>query len=525
MLQPSDPFFLSIKKQILCGFEYNYKTVNRYRWLREFDSRALSDEVEAVNDPLRRKPLSGLRRDQLLGVCRMTATLEGLRFNFQKGLIINDKTLPKCVHLLLKSGTIVLRFSNLSSVCCPVLAFVLSCKESLVKEMDLSFNSIADQGMKILAPGLSHQDCRLMILRLSACELTSSACEYLGKALKLFITLKELDLSYNSIGDEGMKHLASGLESLMCQLETLKLSQCNIKRKGVYHLGSALQINPGVLKWLDLSMNKIGNKGAQELFTKFDISSLNTLYLYCCGLSADSCAVLGAALQDDESNLVSLNLSSNNLKDEGVQFICGGLFAGSRLQKLNLSRCGLTKLSCFYLSKVLSSITTMFSEDKQMFWQTSELKEINLSRNKLSDDGGVLLSSGLGNPTSALERLDLTECFLSSGFCLELANQLASSECHVQELDLTNNCIQDRGLKQLCAALKNPQCALKKLVLRNCGLTSKCVPFLFTALKPNVNLKELYLLGNRLDDTAKKVMVGMTKNNSYKLETIDVEID
>ncbi|KAK7930714.1 hypothetical protein WMY93_007109 [Mugilogobius chulae] len=306
-----------------------------------------------------------------------------------------------------------------------------------------------------------------------------------------------------------------------------QLSQCNIKREGGFHLASALQKNPGYLKWLDLSINKIGNKAVNELFTKFDISRLTKLELYYCGLTERCCARISDALKHEKSNLIELNLSSNNLKDAGAHLISAGLFAWSRLEKLNISRCGITSVGAFYLSKVLSCISALYSNDMRMEigWQATELREMDLSMNKLKDDGAVYLATGFKNPFSHIRKLSLIECGLTWDCCSEMASQLSSSECLLTELDLSSNNIQDKGVKKLCLALKNHECRLQKLFLRNCGLTSKCAPVLNTALKTNRHMTELFLMGNKLDDVAIKVFLEMTKSCAYRLKTVDVSID
>lgn len=115
-----------------------------------------------------------------------------------------------------------LRFSNLTDKCCPALAAVLSTRESYLRELDLGFNSISDNGVSTLVEALSDQNCRLKTIRLQGCGLTSDACQYMATALTQSQKLQELDLSMNEIGDDGMRHLADGLRSPECQLETLK---------------------------------------------------------------------------------------------------------------------------------------------------------------------------------------------------------------------------------------------------------------------------------------------------------------
>lgn len=102
------------------------------------------------------------------------------------------------------------------------MAAVLSTRESYLRKLDLGYNSFSDSGVRELAEGLSSEDCRLKMLRLQGCGLTSESCTYLSQSLKQNQSLEELDLSGNDIGDEGLKTLSLGLETSHCRLETLK---------------------------------------------------------------------------------------------------------------------------------------------------------------------------------------------------------------------------------------------------------------------------------------------------------------
>jgi len=102
------------------------------------------------------------------------------------------------------------------------LASVLSTGESCLRELDLGYNSISDDGVRKLVKGLNDENCRLKVLRLQGCGVTSQACKYLATALKRSQKLRELDVGCNEIGDEGLRHLSSGLRDPNCQLETLK---------------------------------------------------------------------------------------------------------------------------------------------------------------------------------------------------------------------------------------------------------------------------------------------------------------
>uniref|UniRef100_A0A3Q0RB86 Uncharacterized protein n=1 Tax=Amphilophus citrinellus TaxID=61819 RepID=A0A3Q0RB86_AMPCI len=360
---------------------------------------------------------------------------------------------------------------------CPALAAVLSTRESYLRKLDLGYNSFSDSGVRELAEGLNSEDCRLKILRLQGCGLTSEACKYLIQSLIQNQILEELDLSCNEIGDEGLKFLSMGLGTSHCQLETLKLSQCNITQSGCYHLASALRRNPAYLSVLDLSINVIGDEGANEIFRNFDISQL-----YHCSLTVLSCVHIGEALKSETSNLVELNLSNNSLKDAGFELICEGMYAWSSLEKLNVSRCGITGTGCKYLASVLCSNS----------WEAVELQELDVSMNRLGDRGVKGISAGLKNPLSHLRILNLSYCSLTDDCCAELASGLASKVNVLGKLDLSHNNLRDKGVKKLCMGLKTPQCRLEKLGSVNATRGLKVGFGVFSGRFPPQNRRAVY---------------------------------
>lgn len=64
---------------------------------------------------------------------------------------------------------------------------------------------------------------------LKNCGVTEAGCVFLSSALSLNPShLKVLDLSWNNIGDSGVKHLCAALEKFQCALETLKWVTTNV---------------------------------------------------------------------------------------------------------------------------------------------------------------------------------------------------------------------------------------------------------------------------------------------------------
>uniref|UniRef100_A0A8C5E4L3 NACHT domain-containing protein n=1 Tax=Gouania willdenowi TaxID=441366 RepID=A0A8C5E4L3_GOUWI len=117
---------------------------------------------------------------------------------------------------------------------------------------------------------------------------------------------------------------------------------------------------------------------------------------------------------------------------------------------ISLSSCDLSERSCAALSSVLSS-------------QSSSLKHLDLSKNKLQDSGVELLCEGLKSPHCKLYFLSLSSCDLSERSCEVLSSVLSSQSSSLEDLYLSKNKLQDSGVELLCEGLKSPHCKLDTL--------------------------------------------------------------
>ncbi|XP_066517876.1 ribonuclease inhibitor-like [Hoplias malabaricus] len=321
--------------------------------------------------------------------------------------------------------------------------------ENCLKTLDLSYIDLQDAEVNMLYEGLMSPHCKLETLRLTMCKLEEKACEKLNAVLRPNSSLKELDLSNNALWDSGVEKLCEGLRIEHCKLEKLKLTMCNLGEKACEKLNAFLRPNSS-LKELDLSNNALCDSGVARLFAGLESEhwKLEILRLGICNLGNGTCEQLSSVLKPNTS-LKVLDLSNNNLYDQGVEKLCERLSEHCKLETLRLAECSLKK-PCKKLTK-------------------SSLKELDLSNNDLQDSGVKKLCEGLKSPLCKLEILRLSGCMITKKGCTSLASALSSNPSHLKELVLSYNHPKATGEKQLFDKKKDSKCRLETLWLDHAG--------------------------------------------------------
>ncbi|XP_049328025.1 NACHT, LRR and PYD domains-containing protein 3-like [Astyanax mexicanus] len=218
------------------------KSINLFHCLNELNDHSLVQEVQKYlnrggGHRLQQARLSPTQWSALVFVL-VNSEEELEEFNLSK-YDASEECLLRLLPVVKISRRAVLASCNLGLKTCENLESVLNLENSPLKELDLSNNDLQDSGVELLSAGLISSHCKLQILRLSGCMITEKGCCSLDSALISNPShLNELDLTYNHLGESGVKLLSARLEDPHCKLETLRVEH-----------GGMIRIKPGFKKY------------------------------------------------------------------------------------------------------------------------------------------------------------------------------------------------------------------------------------------------------------------------------------
>ncbi|XP_034154739.1 NACHT, LRR and PYD domains-containing protein 12-like isoform X2 [Pangasianodon hypophthalmus] len=304
--------------------------------------------------------------------------------------------------------------------------------------------------------------------------------------------------------------LGLSLESnqiLLQNIVTQTASSSHSKQETVNYIKKKIRENPSTEKSINLfhCLNELeDNSLVEEIQHYLQSGNLQQSKLSSSQWSA-VVFVLLTTVQEQDLFVLKKYTKKHCTSDEVVLKLLP-VVAASR--KAQLNNCGLNEKSCTALASVLSS-------------ESSNLRELDLSKNKLRDSGVKHLSAVLENPHCKLETLRLCECGVSDEGCATLTSALISNPSHLRNLDMSRNIIGDSGVMCLCAVLGNPHCKLETLRVCGCDISNEGCAALTSALRSNPShLRELDLSRNKLRDSGLKRLSAGLENPHCKLETL-----
>lgn len=320
-----------------------------------------------------------------------------------------------------------------------MLGAMLAANASLVS-ICVGNDELGDAGVQGLLSCLK-QNSTLQKLDLESKGISSRGAASIADAIHGHVSLKELVLAHNHLGDAGMETLQPALGSL----KSLDVRDCDIGPQGMQHLATALRDEDSQLEVLCLDDNPLTAQGGQAL----------------------------AAGVWQSPSLTQLHLCKTGIADEGLSKLAHALPHANQLTYLDISSC---KVGDEGLSDLADAISDPFHgiHDKGMLNEEfhgaapspAHLQVLKLRDNQINDQG-----------------------------VQELGEAMQQSST-LKDLDLAGNQVGTGGLQALAAAP-----ILQKLCLFNCKLGQEQAESLIACLTNNgfLGLQEMDLTGNMIE--------------------------
>ena len=279
------------------------------------------------------------------------------------------------------------------------------------------------------------------------------------------------------------------------------------------------------------------------------------------------CKALGGFLANENTNLLCLNLSNNNIDDQCMDDLTSGLKKNNTIKVLDLNylgqvtpdgwrafaaylticsldRLGLRgnrlggggamsfgialdinnamKLKCLSLSGV-KSVTTTGWRVLSTGLCSMAIEELHLCQANIDDEGAVTMVSAVAK-TKQLKSLHMGNKSMTSAGWIQCFRLLSDSDIRLEELHLRGNNMDDMTAAIFVELLVAKNATLKYLDLSSSeSISSACWIRCFQLLlgsKSN-NLKTLVLDHNEIDDDGARVLVDLLSEN-YSVSTLSL---
>ena len=291
---------------------------------------------------------------------------------------------------------------------------------------------------------MSNSSMQWKTLELTRCKITDVGMNVLEQfILERMSTLDCIDLSGNELSPWGLYCVVIR----NCCVDSLTLGGDYGMEEYVNKVTECLQNNR---KFQLLKLKNITKEGFKPVF---EVNTLQKLDLSNNNLSDDGTATISDGLKSNRT-LLELNLSNNNLYDDGAAAISDGLKSNNSLQILNMNN---NKITSKGVEKVTEAIKV-----------NTTLQKLDIGGNTISDDGAATISDVLKTNRTLLQ-LNISQNNISDKGAQEIAKAIQIN-LSLQNINISKNYISSEGLLYLMEAVKN-NCSLQVVNITHNNVT------------------------------------------------------
>ncbi|XP_012883097.1 PREDICTED: NACHT, LRR and PYD domains-containing protein 7-like [Dipodomys ordii] len=392
------------------------------------------------------------------------------------------------------------------------------------QELEATFGCHIDLEIRRELLGCGAEESRPFLLRMEQSEVfswlyESQDEEVVREALAPFeemsvILKSRQDLLHSSFC---LKH-CPGLHKLTVQVARGLLPENDEAQLSFYLKHGRFQSDSSCLSlWLDLCSSMCSNPNLSTLSINQSFLSSSSVQVLSQHLSSETCRVNKVLIQYltpefiypvlclgliGKRSLTHLALEGRIQEDQARMLLMLG-------EMLKNQHCGLQSLR---LGTCCNATPQQWADFFLAVQASPSLTALDLTDNKILDQGSMLLCETLMQPLCSIQKLSLENCQLTQACCKKLASTLIISQ--LTHLSLANNDLGDEGVKILCEGLNHPDCQLQSLVLRRCNIRKDGCRPLSRLLQTGCSLTSLDLSMNFIDSGLWMLCDALRRGNS-----------
>jgi len=369
-----------------------------------------------------------------------------------------------------------------------------------LRTLDFSYNSIPNVGTYLMNEFIS-ANFNLMHLAVASCGLTERCTATTVEGLFQTRKIIHLDISYNTLDDDGANKLAT---TLLCStsLKHLDLSYCELSENILIRICKSLS-SLSSLRHLNIAGNKITDVVSENLATTLS-GNLSLIYLNLCNCQLPEIGfnrILGTLC--DNNVLHHLKVNYNVTSDQVASKMCDLIATSCSLTTLEIGSCNLSE----------KGVKTIFKSLRDKPMQCLDLSFNRIGTSATDAIANTLLAS------EYIEHLDISGCDLSEPQFIQLAGSLRNN-IKLIHINISNNCITNRVALAVASTISGT-ISLQYINLSNCNLNSVALTTITNALSQITTLKTLIISSNRVSTVGANCIANVITRNT-SLEQVDL---